>query len=689
MAEDKKRLEGQVSFDEFPLPTYDDWKEECVKLLKGAPFEKKMVSKTYEGLTLKAMYWADDAKGLEALNELPGFAPYTRGTKVDGYGEKGWFVAQGAESSDLTRAHAQLVDELSRGAEMAYVKVDEMTRRMSREVGHLCPRSLNLSTLQRVEGLLEGVDGATPLCLETGAENFGLYAALCARAKKCGAPLKGIVAADPLGELARWGQLDDDLSKIYDRLAQVIAHADGGELRTLLVDTTVYEQAGAHALTQLAAAVATGIEYINALTERGLTVSQVCRALVFKVALGADFFMQIGKLRALRRLWATAVQAYGGTEEDAKAMIFAETSAFTLTTYDPYVNLLRSSTQTFSGVVGGIDALHILPFDAALRESTDQARRIARNQQIMFKTEFDMMTPVDPAGGSWFVERLTEELAQGAWSLLGAWEEEGGILPQLTSGALQEQVEETLKARFAALATRKDKAVGVNMYANMTEEPLQPAYPFDEKALASELKALVAAPETLTLKDLVADSQKALEGGATLADLSDALGRKPWGQVKALTPHRWTEEFEALRNRTRAHLAAGGENVKVFLANMGPVPQHKPRADFTRGFFEVGEFEVIGNEGFGTVEEAAQAALASGAGVVVICSTDATYPEIVPPLARALKSARPALKVVLAGAPAPDMKGEYLESGVDEFIHVKADCLTLLRRLQDERGMAQ
>lgn len=692
MAEDQKRFDEPVSFDEFEIPTYDDWKEASIKLLKGAPFEKKMVSRTYEGLTLKGMYWAEDVEGLPALSEVPGQAPYSRGTRAEGYGESGWLVAQGAESADPERAAAALRDDLAKGGEMAFVRLDEATRRMSRQAGHVNARSLYLGTQDRFDRLFEGVDGNVPYCIEAGAENFGLLAMALNRAEKTGSAPRGILVADPFGEWVRWGKLDDDPSPVFDRLAATVKKAaqSAPDLRVLMVDTTVFEAAGAHAVTQLAAAVAAGAELLAQLTERGLTVRQVCGALVFKVALGADFFMQIAKLRALRRLWAEAVSAWGGDNEDAKAFIYAETSAFTQTEYDPYVNLLRSSTQVFSGVVGGIDVLHVLPFDAAVRESTEQARRIARNQQVMFKTEFDLLTPVDPAGGSWYVERLTEELVQAAWVKAGEIDDAGGYVAALKTGMLQRETQATLQARFAALATRKDRAVGVNMYSNMTEQPLEISWQFDAQAHARGLQAELDVKRHVSLEgDLVECAAAALAAGACLADLADACNRRPSEAVEALMPRRWTEQYEALKNRTRTHLALGGENVKVFLANMGPVPQHKPRADFSRGFFEVGGFEVIGNDGFDTPDAAAEAALASDAHVVVICSTDAAYPEVVPPLARALKAQRPALKVVLAGVPAPEMKDVYLESGVDDFIHVKADCLSLLSRLQDERGMAR
>lgn len=683
----------QVSFDEFDVPDYDAWKAACDKLLKGVPFEKKMFSKTYEGLTLKSMYWQNDLENLSVVNEVPGQAPYTRGTKADGYAQHSWVIAQGVESCDLNRANEALKNDLKRGGEAVYLAFDEQTCRMWNQPCHQDDRRLSVTNLEDMSTLLQGLDLTKfPLCWYAGAENFGLYSLLMAWAKKENldpAKFSGLLGADPLAEAARWGSVDDSLDLVFDRLALVAKDASQRcpNLATLVVDGTVYEEAGANAVDQLAAIVTQGAEMISRLMDRGLTIHQICSQLWVKLAVGADFFMEIAKIRGLRRLWATMIDALGGDEQDQKLRVFAQTSAFTQTTIDPYVNLLRSSTQIFSAVVGGVDMMHVHPFDAAVRESTEQANRIARNQQIMFKTEFDLTTPVDPAGGSWYVESLTEELAKAAWSLVGEIDQQGGLYACLTNGFIQKRVNETLKARQKALATRKDRAVGVNMYANMTEEPLTAQ---QERQIATKTSQQVQISDFLKVDDFSIDQVVAIfHKGASLAQVAELLNRKPCQIGEPLTPRRWTEQYEALRMRTRRHVASGKPNVKVFLANMGPVPQHKPRADFSRGFFEVAEFDVVGNDGFSTVDQACQAALASGAKVVVICSTDATYPEIVPELARKIKENDRTIKVVLAGAPAADMKDCYDQAGVDYYIHVKADCLGLLTALQIEGGMAQ
>jgi methylmalonyl-CoA mutase len=264
----------------------------------------------------------------------------------------------------------------------------------------------------------------------------------------------------------------------------------------------------------------------------------------------------------------------------------------------------------------------------------------------------------------------------------------------LGSGFVQGEIEKVLRDRFRNLAVRSDRAVGTNMYANMTEQPL--SVPERAEAVRSGAGRAPSAEgqglEKISRAKagegcLVSALADAFLSGATLGEACGALGAGAPGESAApVVPHRWTEQFEALRRRTEEAAKAGRE-IRVFLANMGPIPQHKARADFSTGFMEVAGFRVLKNDGFATVEEALRAAEESGADVTVICSTDDTYPELVPPLAKGLKAECPAMRVILAGAPAPEHKDAYVEAGVDDFIHVRANCLQILGEIQQARGM--
>jgi len=660
-----------VDFPEFTPPTYAEWKEEAIASLKGAPFDKKLLTKTYEGITLEPLYTAEHAAAFGAKSGLPGADGYLRGASAGGYSAKPWLIAQKSDALSPKKANAQLREGLSKGATA------------------ICfdPRYYpELTCLYDFKMLFEGIDiDKYPLqahCGASAAPTLGLLAAYAGQAGIDPAAVSGVIGADPLGTLARKGEICASIECYYDQMALCLRWAAEKmpQLKTIFVQGAVYHEGGASAVDELAAMFAAAIAYLDALSERGFSVDEIASQMAFSFPLGANFFMEIAKLRAARLIWAQIIAAYSGSEQAAKLDARAVTSRFTATVYDPYVNILRATTQAFSGVVGGVGALTVEPFDAAIRKSDEQSRRIARNIQVMMQNEFHLTAPVDPAGGSWFVETLTGQVAEAAWGKLQGIEEEGGLLAALKSGSLQTSIAATLSGRLKKLATRADKAVGSNIYSNVLE-----------KRLSGEEEFCCCTNEDNTpaegVEYCLTTVAAAFTRGDNVTQVKAALNQGENETVSAIWPHRWTEQFEALRDRTAILEDKLGKKFTVFLANMGPIPQHKARADFSAGFMEVGGFTVLRNNGFADVAAAVEAAVASGAQVTVICSTDDTYPQIVPELTRAIKAQAPQMQVILAGMPAPEYKDSYMEAGLDDSIHIKADCLSVLSKIQQAGGM--
>jgi methylmalonyl-CoA mutase len=664
-----------VDFPEFVPQTYAEWKEEATASLKGAPFDKKLLSKTYEGITLEPLYTAEHAAAFSAKNGLPGADHYLRGTSAAGYSAKPWLIAQKGDSASPLEANDLLRRDLEKG--VSAICFDPQC----------CPE---ISILEDMETLLKGIDIAKypfqVFCGASAAPTLGLLAACAEKAGIAPAGLSGVVGADPLGSLARQGASRGSMEGYYDQMAACLRWAGQNMplMKTIFIQGSVYNEGGANAVQELSAMLAAAVAYLDALAERGFSVNEIAAKMVFSFPLGADFFMEIAKLRAARLMWARIIEAYGGSEEAAKLDGRAVTSHFTATVYDPYVNVLRATTQAFSGVVGGVGGPTVEPFDAAVRLSDEQSGNNARNTQVMMQNEFNLNTPVDPAGGSWYVETLTAQLAEAAWKELQRIEEQGGLLASLKSGGLQTAIAATLNERFKKLSTRADRAVGINMYANTQETRLNTA---GRDLPANDRGSKNAAPAA-NVDGSLGTVVEAFKNDAAVAQVEAALNKGEGEKVAAIAPHRWTEQFEVLRAKTEEHTAKTGKKLKVFLANMGPLSQHKARADFTAGFMEVGGFEVLKNDGFGSVEAAADAAGASRAQVAVICSTDDTYPEIVPPLARAIKAKAPNTLVILAGMPAPEFKDSYTEAGMDDCIHIKADCLSIIKKIQQAGGIA-
>jgi len=450
---------------------------------------------------------------------------------------------------------------------------------------------------------------------------------------------------DPLGELVTHGSLPQSLEAAFEEMAgrsrSAIPAAPG--LHAVRICGHVYSDAGGNAVQELAFALATGVEYLRQLEARGIGVNRAAPCFGFAFSIGADFFMAVAKFRAARMLWSRIISASGGEAQAQKMRIHARTSLWNRSALDPYVNILRGATEAFAAVAGGCDSIQVGAFDEVIRPSSDLSRRIARNTQIILREECHFDHVIDPAGGSYYVETLTSQMARKAWALFQEIEKLGGMARAIMDGFPQREVGAVAASKAESIAQRRLSLIGVNVYANPREKPLEGA----------------------------------VESGDCIAGTSDSAVR-----AVPLPPRRAAEPFEKMR----AAVAAAGPP-KVFLASMGPLRQHKARADFAASFFDAGGFDVIGARGFQSVEEAADAARQSDARVFVICSTDETYPEIVPALAGKIKAKHPDSVIVLAGFPKDQVEG-YKAAGVDEFIHIRSNCYETLRGISRKIGVS-
>lgn len=704
----------EVTFDEFELPTWDAWVEACNALLKGQPFDKVMYTKNYEGITFDPIYTRKDTDPILPTDDYPGMGDFLRGATVNGYVHEPWGIAQACDETLPADNNELLKEEIAKGSTVYNIKLDSATLngvdvKDAEKPGDV---GVNITTAEDMSVLLNGLDlEKYPIMIYAGAGAKGMVAMTAAALKAAGkdvATLKGVIGADPIGELVKNGKSATSLSALYDEMAETIkyAAANAPELRTVFVRSDAYADGGADSVQEVAYTFATAVEYIREMQKRGIELKDIAKSLYFCFNQGANFFMEIAKLRALREVWAAIMEAFGAKECCRSIMVHGRSSRFTKTVIDPYVNMLRNTTQTFSSVVGGVTTYENPPFDELIRKGDVFSRRIARNLHVMLQEEFGMLCPIDAAGGSWAVETLTKQIADKIWAEFQKIEEMGGMTKALEAGYPQQAVAGILEQRFKALELRKDRAVGVNMYPNMTEEPLERREedtPKLKKQREAAVAAYVADIDTnylagkLAHVETVEGAIEAFSNGATIGQVYAAgCKAEPVETVEAIAAHHWTERYEALRFDTEAYMKKTGKNVEVFLANMGPIPQHKARADFSTSFLQVGEFNVHLNDGFqdgedGTaIDKCAKAAAEFPYDVAVICSTDATYPEIVPALAPKLKAALPeGATLFLAGAAPKDLEKVYREAGVDDFISVKANCFATLKMLQKKKGMIE
>ena len=689
---DKKTLE---QFAQFPIPSYEDWRKVTEASLKGASFEKKLVTHTYEGIALWPMYQKQQLEGLSLVDTSPGETPYTRGTSVV---NKGWEVSQEIQAAAPKRWNEQALHDLSKGQTTLNIVLDGPTKRGDYPEEHpeeVGKDGLSLSTLDDVRTALSQVNLASvPLHVNAGANALPILALLAAYTKEKSANLlQGCVGMDPIGELVSSGELFYGRDTCYDNMAEVTLWASkhAPSLKTVLINSAPYHNGGANAVQELAYTLATGVEYLQALTNRNIDIDTAAKHIRFSYSVGANFFMEVAKLRTARTLWATIVAAFGGSEAAQKMNIHARTSAYTKTVLDPYVNMLRGTTEAFSAAVGGADSIHVSPFDEAIQKSTSFSRRVARNASIILNEEAHLAKTTDQAGGSWYVEQLTDQLSDKAWALFQEVEQEGGILNVLERSDAQQHIAAIAKARQNDFAHRKAILVGTNMYPNVAEKPLD-VLQDDE---TEEIRGIVEIAMKRNRRNwdqltTMGEAIEAVEKGASVAEIAEALGKQSQAaiSIQAIRATRGAAPFETLRKNAELYQKKKeGTALNVFLANLGPIPAHKARADFAAGFMEVGGFNVNKNNGFKTLEETVEQAIAAKASVVVICGKDEAYQEQAVPIATALKERNSDITILLAGQPSEEEAIRYQQAGVSAFIHLRANCYEILHQLQLEKGV--
>ena len=603
-------------FDQFPPVSTAEWKAKVEADLKGAPFDKKLVWRTNEGFDLQPMYRAEDIENLATTDSLPGEYPFVRGTR----NSNNWLTRQEIIADDAKSANAKAREVLTKGIDSLGFKVSD-------------------TSAATVATLLDGIDLAKVevnfTCCPRHAQE--LTKALVDYVVAAGAQdtFRGSVDFNPFKKSLKHGiPFPGDIAKMGVELVKTAAPVKG--LRVLAVDSVMLSDAGAYIFQELGYALAWGAEWLTLLTEAGLSVDEVASRVKFNMGVGSNYFMELAKFRAARMLWAQIVEQYKPASLDVcKMAVHATTSRFNQTIYDAHVNLLRSQTECMSAALAGVDSITVTPFDTPYQTPDEFSERIARNQQFLLKEESHLDKVVDPAGGSYYVETLTVSIANEAWKLFIEVEDKGGFLACVNDGAVQKAIKATSEKRHTDVARRKEILLGTNQYPNINE------------TAAGKIKTTGCSC-----------------GCSHGEDNADA----------ALPTSRAASDFEALRLATEA----SGRRPKVFMLTIGNLAMRLARAQFSTNFFGCAGYEIIDNLGFDTVEQGVDAAMAQGADVVVLCSSDDEYAELAPAAFKALDGRA---EFVVAGAPAcaDDLKA----IGIEHFVNVRSNVLDTLRGFND------
>ncbi len=616
-------MEDNKLFGEFEPISTEKWEEVINKDLKGADYDKKLVWHTLEGFNVKPYYRAEDLEGLEYLESNPAEAPYLRGKNAN---SNVWDIRQDINAEDINEINATAIEAIKRGANSLGINVRavETVSDMERLLKGINPENtkLNFSTCDHLKNIKIFVEYLRKNGYDTAKVAGSCEQDMFRYALKHGA--------------FRHGE-EGDMQKSKELVEY--CKAELPLFRCLTINANMAHNAGGNIVQELGFGLAAANEMIARLTDMGCKLEHVASSIVLSFATGSNYFMEIAKIRAARLLWSKMIEQYHPQCDCAyKVFITTTSSKWNKSVYDPYVNMLRTTTETMSAAIAGADAISTIPFDSAYKQADDFGYRIARNQQLLLKEESYMDKIVDPAAGSYYIENLTNSVAQYAWELFVKVEEKGGFCQALRQGFVQDKIEHTAQQRDMDIATRKTTILGTNQYPNLIESM----------------------------------SEKIQHKGCCCC-----CGKEKGNEIRTLHLYRGAEAFEELRLATEH----ANHRPKVFLLTYGNLAMRKARSGFATNYFGVAGHEIIDNTGFKTAEEGVKAALATKADIVVMCSSDDEYAEIAQEVCYGLKGK--VRSIVLAGYP-KDMIETYKGYGVDEFIHVKTNALQCLAKFNSE-----
>ncbi|EKN69714.1 methylmalonyl-CoA mutase subunit beta [Neobacillus bataviensis LMG 21833] len=598
----------KIKSQSFALKTIDEWKEKAEASLKGKTVESLQTT-TYEKVVLKPLYTKADE---QPAAEFPCGSDFRRGISPLGYRTNEWKAAQ----------------------RISYQSTEELTEKLhqSFEKGQSAISFDVKKVLFKGEEILVNILGDSyreyPFAINA-KELQTAFLTAADRLEKHN-QMSGYIGADPIALFTEQGLISKEF---FNEWVKNIQKTSGKfpNLRTVLIDTVPYHNGGANAVQELGISIAEGVYYLEKLRETDMELDEILAKMVFQFSIGSNYFMEIAKLRAARVLWNRITELFGAKDEVRGMMIAAETSTFTKTVHDPHVNLLRAGNEAFAAVIGGVQYLHVSPFDEQTG-TTPLSERIARNIQLLLKEEAHLKKVIDPAGGSWYIEELTNQLAEKAWSFFQQIEARGGMIEVLNSNWLQQEITDVYEKRNLDIQTRKQSIVGTNVYANLDE----------------------TLPHKLLLKE------KSLFSG----------GEK----IDAISARRLAEPFEELRSKAKILEEKLGSAPAVGMICLGELKQHKSRLDFMKGFFASGGIKTIESNPILSVEDARQFIAQQPVKYLCLCGTNDQYETIGHEILKGLTSEFHEQIFYLAGLPEKEKQIRLTNEGIKQFIHIKSNC---------------
>ena len=609
-------------FTEFPPVPKQVWEDAIIKDLKGADYQKKLVWRTMEGFSVQPYYRTEDLKDLKEVGGKAGEFPFVRGTKDD----NNWLIRQDyVVGKDFKAANALAIDGMMKGVTAPGFDLSQTEKVLKADM----------------KALLKDIELKAVEINFKGCKDLSILKNFIAVAKEKGTKPSAIRASfdyDPLKEMNATGVWSKaDAAKLLVKAIELVK--DFPHITVVGVYSYAFNDAGSTITQELGYGMNMGSEYLNLLQDAGVKADEAAKRIKFTVSISGNYFMEIAKFRAARLLWANIVKAYGAKKEDScKIKVHAVTSAWNQTVYDPYVNMLRDTTEAMSGAIGGVDSMEVLPFDHAYKKPGEFSNRIARNVQSLLLDESHFNKVVDPGAGSYYIEELTDAVAKTSWDLFNSVEKTGGYVEAFKAEKIQDSIKETSLKRDSNIATRRDTLLGTNQFPNFTEVV--------EKEVTKKTVTRKAAP------------------------------KKKAGMVgRPLEVYRGAMAFEELRFKTDK----AAKRPMAFMVTYGNLAMCRARAQFACNFFAVAGFQVVDNNRFSSPEEGAKAALKAKADIIVACSSDDEYAVEVPQIAKIVGK-----KGIVVVAGDPECKNDLIAKGIENFISVRSNVLETLKAYQEK-----
>jgi methylmalonyl-CoA mutase len=638
-------MQEELKFDEFPITSYEQWKDEAIKSLKGGDFEKKLFTKTIEDIILKPIYNENDLKNNPLYNfQYPGIAPYNRGENPLGYKANPWLIAQAIPYPDIKQFNTALQNDLANGQNAINIKVRGISNH-HRQIKY----GIELNNIDDFANAFENID-LTKYPIYFSTDDFfydfsKLFQDFLKKSKIDISKLEGNLGADIFGKLLSTGNLALSLNNYYKQIAELINQYDNSNFGVININGGIFLNAGANTVQELAYSFTEAIEYIKTLQLLDLDVDKIAPKIRFSFGIGSNFFMEIAKLRAARIIWTKIIREFGGNEQSQKMFIHSQTSLRNKTKFNPWSNIMRNSTECLAAILGNSNSIEVGYFDFAYGYPSELSRRLARNTQLIYLNESHLLDTIDPAAGSYYLEELTNEICIKTWQKIQEIEANGGFFENIKSGNIQTEIQQTSDIQIKDYHTRKLVLVGTNKYPLLNEKIPEGYMEFESNEEAP-------------------------------SEQNNELN------IEQLRVLRFAEDFEKLRDNANAYKEKNGAYPSITLFNFGELSEYKPRNDFAGEYLAIGGFEIKSTPAFSTPSDAMKYLLENPSNIITICSSDEKYVKIVPEFAQLVKKFKPLTYIILAGYPKEQID-LYKQFGVDDFIYLNSDVYETLLRIQN------